>query len=514
MVQGDLFREVTRRICGSLHFEEALQDTYAYLKQILKLDAIFITRYEFANRRARLIAGAHDQAGFLLDEDLTLSKSAWHAIDQWLASASDHPKPWIRDNTHPINKEILKHITNHIPEERRHEIKKFSSLTCVLKVKDTVIGNLTFCATGDFQYNEDHAKIIYEINEPFAIALSNALSYMELMMSHKALQADERNVSGDVLIGANAGLLEVKRLIDQVAPKESHVLILGETGVGKEVVATEIHNNSGRAEGPFIKLNCGAIPESLIDSELFGHEKGAFTGAHKTLLGRFERANQGTLFLDEIAELPLQAQVKLLRVIQSGEFERVGGAEMRSTDVRIIAATHRDLQSMISEKVFRSDLWYRLNVFPIFVPPLRDRKQDIPELANYLVRRKCTEMNMKFVPEITKEAIGKLMAYDWPGNIRELQNFIERSLILSKGPVLQISDIEGSGTSEQPQQNRKPKEFQTLEELEASHITKVLKKVQGKISGKQGAAEVLGIHPNTLRSRMQKLGIPMATGKL
>ncbi len=219
--------------------------------------------------------------------------------------------------------------------------------------------------------------------------------------------------------------------VRQVATINSPVLLLGETGVGKDVIANAIHYSSTRSGNPIITVNCGAIPESLIDSELFGHEKGAFTGAISQRRGRFERADSGTIFLDEIGELPLQVQVKLLRVLQNREFERVGGTETIRPDIRIIAATNRNLEQMVNEKKFREDLWFRLNVFPIYVPPLRARKEDIPELAHHFVEIKSVELKLPAFPKISSKAMGLLTSYDWPGNVRELQNVVERELILN-----------------------------------------------------------------------------------
>lgn len=506
MKQPDLFREVTRRICGSLDIHEALFDVFKYLKNILPLDAIFITVYEYEIKRARLIAMAYDEGGFLFDELIPLSDSAWESIGKWHAGSKSETIPWIRDHTHPINMEIIKVMGHQTPAGRTIRGTEFCSITCALKIRQTIIGNVTMAAIGADHYNESHADIVKEVNEPFAIALSNALRYMNLERDHKALQKEARERS-EVMIGADAGLLNVKRLVEHVAPTDSPVLILGETGTGKEVVASEIHRLSKRSDGPFIRLNCGAIPESLLDSELFGHEKGAFTGAFERTPGRFERADNGTLFLDEIGELPAQAQVKLLRVLQSGEFERVGGSKTLKADVRIIAATHRNLSEMIKNGSFRPDLWYRLNVFPVSIPPLRERKQDIPAMVHHFIRLKSAEMNLPYRPELEPGSMEKLMAYDWPGNVRELQNTVERALILSKGKALKFHEQSGSEKAECHLKTDLSDKIMTLDEITVSHIKFVLEKTKGKISGPGGAAELLGVHSNTLRSRMYKLGL-------
>jgi transcriptional regulator with GAF, ATPase, and Fis domain len=286
-------------------------------------------------------------------------------------------------------------------------------------------------------------------------------------------------------------------------------LLLGETGVGKDVIANAIHYSSPRKDGPFIKVNCGAIPETLLDSELFGHEKGAFTGALSQRRGRFERANGGTLFLDEIGELPPQAQVRMLRVLQYKEIERVGGTNPISVDIRLIAATNRDLEEMVKAKQFREDLWFRLNVFPIRIPPLRERKEDIVALVHHFIRRKSRELKLPAPPPLAPGIIDRLMAYHWPGNVRELENVIERALILSKGTPLIFDDLIGEKRDQSSvipvwTQDAPPK----LDEVMSQHIRRVLEMTKGKVHGKGGAAEVLGINPSTLRNRMNQLGIP------
>jgi transcriptional regulator with GAF, ATPase, and Fis domain len=302
-------------------------------------------------------------------------------------------------------------------------------------------------------------------------------------------------------------------MVRQVAPLNSSALLLGETGVGKEVIANAIHYSSPRSRGPFIKVNCGAIPESLIDSELFGHEKGAFTGAVSRKRGRFERAHTGSIFLDEIGELHPQAQVRLLRVIQNMEIERVGGEKPVPVNIRIIAASHRNIEEMVRAGKFREDLWYRLNVFPITVPPLRHRLSDIPSLVNYFIEQKSRQMNLKNYPVLAPGAIERLQSYQWPGNVRELENAIERALIRSStastDEPLRFNDfppVEAKATNcmilSQEAISLK------LDEAMRNHIQKVLGMTNGKIQGKDGAAAILGVHSSTLRNRMIKLQIP------
>ncbi|MFZ2948200.1 MAG: sigma-54 dependent transcriptional regulator [Desulfuromonadaceae bacterium] len=295
-----------------------------------------------------------------------------------------------------------------------------------------------------------------------------------------------------------------------MAPLNNSVLLLGETGTGKELIANAIHYSSSRKEGPFIKVNCGAIPETLIDSELFGHEKGAFTGAITEKRGRFERAVGGTIFLDEIGELPQQAQVRLLRVLQHHEIERVGGSKPIPVDIRVIAATHRNLERMVSENQFREDLWFRLNIFPIIIPPLRQRKEDIPALARFFVASKSRELDIKTSPAIAPGALERLMEYNWQGNIRELENIVERELIRHKGGQLMFNSLPGNkdeATAISGQNTFDMYNTLSLDELMALHIRKILDKTNGKIHGSGGAAEILRIKSTTLRARMDKLGI-------
>jgi formate hydrogenlyase transcriptional activator len=305
------------------------------------------------------------------------------------------------------------------------------------------------------------------------------------------------------IVGQSSALRQVLRLIETVAPGDSTVLLLGETGTGKELMARAIHNRSRRKERNFVKLNCAAIPTGLLESELFGHERGAFTGAIAQKVGRLECADRGSLFLDEIGDIPLELQPKLLRVLQEREFERLGSTRTQRVDVRVVAATHRDLETMIAEKQFRSDLYYRLNVFPITIPPLRERPGDIPELVRHFVQQAARKMN-KVIDTIPSETLDVLTQYPWPGNIRELENVIERAVILTPGPVLRVP-IRDLRTRVAPGQNRE--RSQTLEEVERKHIVTTLKETRWVLSGPRGAATRLGLNRATLYFRMKKLGI-------
>ena len=303
------------------------------------------------------------------------------------------------------------------------------------------------------------------------------------------------------IIGNSPALQSVLEQVELVGPTDSTVLVLGETGTGKELIARAVHNVSSRCGRPFIKLNCAAIPSGLLESELFGHEKGAFTGAITQRVGRFEAAHGGTLFLDEIGDVPLNLQAKLLRVLQEGEFERLGSTYTRRGDVRIVAATNQDLAGLVAEKQFRMDLYYRLNVFPIALPPLRGRRDDIPLLVKHFVDRCCARMS-KEIRGISKEAIESLMRYSWPGNIRELQNFIERAVILTAGKTLQLPPL--------PSLLPSWKEAATIEDAERYHILQALEECNWVVGGKYGAAARLGLARTTLTSKMQKHGIRVA----
>jgi len=306
----------------------------------------------------------------------------------------------------------------------------------------------------------------------------------------------------DEIIGESDELISVFLKVSQVAPTDSTVLVLGDTGTGKELVANKIYELSGRKDRPLVKVNCATLPANLIESELFGHEKGAFSGADRTRLGRFEVAGGGTIFLDEIGELPLRLQAKLLRVLQSGEFERIGSSHSQKVDVRVIAATNRNLEEQIKDGRFREDLYFRINVYPITIPPLRQRTEDIPLLVNSFVKRFAKKMG-KLITRTSSGTMEKLVNYTWPGNVRELENVIERAVITSKGPSLKlVDDLKAPDTKE----NYASKNL-TLEEVERDYITRVLKKCKWKIEGENCAAAIIGLPPSTLRNKMKRLNI-------
>ena len=340
----------------------------------------------------------------------------------------------------------------------------------------------------------------------------NAHSRTKETMQYLRDELDSQQASGGI-IGHSPSIRKMLDQIAQAAQTDCTVLIIGETGTGKEVLARAVHEQSSRARAPMIKVNCAAIPKDLFESEFFGHEKGSFTGASAKRVGRFELAHGGTLFLDEIGELPLDIQAKLLRVLQEREFERIGGISTQKVDVRIIAATNRDLLEEVNNKRFREDLYYRLNVFPVRIPPLRERQEDFPLLVNHILT-KFSEKHGRVVKDIHPDSLQKLNSYGWPGNIRELENVIERAVIVTKNQTLTIGDWLGkqpvSATECQhpsPTPKLDPNHFPSLEETERLHILRALEATKWRISGEYGAAQLLGINRSTLRSRMEKLGI-------
>ncbi|HEY0679043.1 MAG TPA: sigma 54-interacting transcriptional regulator [Chitinophagaceae bacterium] len=329
----------------------------------------------------------------------------------------------------------------------------------------------------------------------------------QLQAENKYLQEEIKlNHNFDEIISSSKTFHKVLHQIEQVASTDATVLILGESGTGKELIARAVHNISNRSRRPLVKVNCATLPANLIESELFGHEKGAFTGAMEKKIGRFELADGGTIFLDEIGELPVELQAKLLRVLQEGEFERLGNPRTMKVDVRVIAATNRNLHQAIEKKEFREDLYYRLNVFPIVCPPLRDRKEDIPMLVKHFCQKYEGKMGKK-ISNIPSKVMESLMAYNWPGNIRELENVIERALILSRHNTLENGEWMPT-----PVQSTGRLSFSKLEDVERDHIIETLKQVNWKVSGEKGAAKILGLNPTTLEARMKKLGIKRETG--
>jgi transcriptional regulator with GAF, ATPase, and Fis domain len=389
-------------------------------------------------------------------------------------------------------------------------------------------GILSATAASGKRFTADHLRLLAAVEEPLAVALDNDSRLHELAALREAAEAERQSLLrrmgrqsiGETIVGEDSGLAHVMERVDMVSRSDVPVLILGETGTGKELVARAIHNRSDRRAGPFLRVNCGAIPRELIDSQLFGHERGAFTGAAEARQGWFERADMGTLFLDEIGELPLDAQVRFLRVLQDGFVERVGGTKAIRVNVRVVAATHRDLAAMVRESTFREDLWYRIAVFPILLPPLRDRIEDIPALARHFAERAAVRFGLPPVSPNDAD-IELLQSYDWPGNIRELGAVIDRAAILGNGQSLELATALGlsgprplGGPSAERCVEQRPAEpgrtIAALDEAMRRHIESALRATHGRIEGPQGAARMLKINPHTLRARMRKLRIDWA----
>ena len=504
----DFFYQSTLRICGSLNLEAMLSDSFEYIRRFIPADGINLSLINEEDKTIEFIASIVVPGNKKIDYPLKLTPEAISYIEQYEVAEA----PCIMANnpeSHPVGKIVWE-------EQGKPEI---SFLISPLEIDGEHFGFVSLIALGYNRYSQDDLIKLNLLQGPFAIAMSNALKHQELQNLKDILADDNQYLNrqlyrkvGDEVIGEDSGLKNVMEMVHQVAPLASQVLLLGETGVGKEVIANAIHFASKRSDGPFIKVNCGAIPESLIDSELFGHEKGAFTDALDKKRGRFERADKGTIFLDEIGELPPHAQIRLLRVIQNREIERVGGTQSVSVDIRIIAATHRNLEEMVRDGQFREDLLFRLNVFPITIPPLRQRISDIPELIHHFVERKSREMNLRIKRLPAHSSIKKLQTYRWPGNVRELENVVERALIRSiassYGTLLTFDEpVPGQPHLEPPLTKPGMPVILNLNEMTRKHIETILQMTGGKIQGTSGAASLLGVHSSTLRNRMKKLGV-------
>ena len=509
--ENDFFREATILICGHLKIEDAMASCLKRLKDVMPAEAMYLDFYEPDFGAIRTIASATVEGGMKMDRLTPLPPEVRLDLDKMIEEyiGSDE-LPTIQ----VINDPELNPLTRTMAQD--FMTPDMSYLAMPLFIEGDWVGNVVLETRGKNRYTDSDAHLLSLLKEPFAVAMSNALRHQEILDLRDILIDDNRFLhrelhhrSGDDIIGGNFGLRGVMELVNQVASHDSPVLLLGETGVGKDVIANAIHQSSKRSDGPFITVNCGAIPEALIDSELFGHEKGAFTGALIKKRGRFERADHGTIFLDEIGELPPQAQIRLLRVLQNKEIERVGGVDTIQTDIRVIAATHRNLGNMVAGGQFRQDLWFRLNIFPITIPPLRDRKSDIPALVHHFIGLKVRELNLRSIPEVTPGSIERLMAYSWPGNVRELENVVERALILRKNGLLMFEEFRiDSGGVEQEASQGATDRLASLDGMMRKHIIKALNVAKGKIHGNGGAAELIGVNPNTLRSKMRRLGIP------
>ena len=504
-----LWREAGRH----LDVTESLERMLPQLRTRLGVEGVALLRLDFGMRGARGRAETVGAAGKVIvglpPGRVELEREAVTAL-RALASAR-YPTVWITgDVTRP---------------PKRASTEGRIAAGVLFSEEDEVTG-LALIAMRE-AVDEESREVIAGLLEPLAAALANDVRIHTIDRLREAAEADNRALLSrlsrrsivDGIVGEDAGLKPLMERVVQVASTAVPVLLLGETGSGKELIARAIHERSPRHEGPMVRVNCGAIPPDLIDSELFGHDKGAFTGAIATKQGWFERADGGTLLLDEVGELSLPAQVRLLRIVQEGTLERVGGSRTLHVDVRIVAATHRDLHQMVEDGTFREDLWYRLSIFPLRLPPLRDRAEDLPALVAHFAARAGVRLGgAPLVP--TAEDLTLLAAYPWPGNVRELSTVIERAAILGHGKRLETAAALGAGlraptslgrgqpsTAPAPTLGPEPVLTDTLDEAMRKHIARVLEATQGRIEGPYGAAIRLGINPHTLRSRMRKLGV-------
>lgn len=477
---------------------------YSFFKDYLPLDYITLLIYDVAHSILRYRIHSTEESVVLVEETKTVTEDTRKLA---LAFINSEIRTLYIPNgqKHPIVLEFDEHVGIEEPA---------SIIAHGVEVAQNQYAVLSLVVWEEDRYNQKDIDLVKYLSEPINNALRHIYSQLVVVPLRNRLTSDNRQARKRLVLNTdtgNAGLKDVMSRIEQVARLDTPVLLIGETGVGKELIANTIHLHSRRAEKPLVSINCGAIVETLLDSELFGHEKGAFTGAGTAKIGFFEQANGGTIFFDEVSELSMLAQVKLLRVLQNMTFQRVGGQKAVSVDVRVIAATNRDIARMVENREFRKDLWFRLNTFPITIPPLRERKEDIPELAEFFAKRLTVEMNLPYRYRFAPHAMEQLKRYNWPGNVRELENVIEQALILSRGAPLsfpQLANIRFEAAS--VAHKEKSHQATTMNEMMKNHIIDVLNLTNGRIEGKGGAAQVLDMKPSTLRARMKKLGLRVA----
>ena len=498
--EKDFFYEVTARICGSLKIEVALKNAFEYISKHVPVEEVYVGINDPYKKVFRIMARADSTTGEMLNLQYPVNEEIGTIL-----------KNFEQKNVPTITMERSYDIVTATFFSRKI-LEGDSCLLVPLNLGVSLRGVLIFFSKGLNVFSKHDLQLLSLIAMPFAMSVANARKYLELIRIREQLIAENRQLKEKIketatrIIGRDTGLKNVFRMIELVASLDVPVLLLGETGVGKEIIADEIHARSTRYNAPFVKVNCGALSPSLLDSELFGYEKGAFTGADKKTIGKFERANNGTIFLDEIGELTAEAQVRLLRVLEQQTIERLGGSETISLSIRMIFATNRNLERMVKRREFREDLYFRLNLFPITIPALRERKEDIPSFVYYFLGNKAQELGLGEIPTISNEDFARMAAYNWPGNIRELQNIVERAMIVGRNedaydfsrflPLVEANTLQNNQS-----------QFKALNENISEHIQKALLKTNGKISGPGGAAELLGMNASTLRSRIKKLGI-------
>jgi formate hydrogenlyase transcriptional activator len=508
-----LLLNLTSRITSSLDLREVLRAIAANIREVIQADLVTVSLPDAASGKIRVFAMDFPHGKGLIKEDLLVAPST--AVKK----AMDTLKPVVLENGESDN------CVSGKAEGIRAQ--------CIIPLvnRDRVLGILCPCRTTETPFVPEDVDFLNRASGQIAIAVENALAYHEISelkdkLAQEKLYLEEeiRSDSGfERIIGKSAPLKHILELVDTVAPSDSTVLLLGETGTGKELIARAIHDRGRRKDRTFVKLNCAAIPTGLLESELFGHEKGAFTGAITQKIGRLDLADQGTLFLDEVGDIPIEIQPKLLRALQEREFERLGSTHTRKVNVRLVAATNRNLEKMVADREFRSDLFYRLNVFPIRIPSLRERKEDIPLLVSYFVQKFAKQMQ-KQIESVPSAVMKGLTAWEWPGNIRELENFIERAVILTRGKALEVPLTElrkretemavdavvnkkrpaRKAFSSGPDINAGAEEY---ERKQREEIIQALSACKGRVGGTDGAAIRLGISRTTLIYRMRRLGI-------
>ena len=518
-----LLLDLTNKITSNLDLREVVRATSANVREVMLGDLVSVALFDKVSGKLRVYALDFSNSPEIVKEGTLISltgpaRIAFESLKPTIASTSnlDDFAPEIQA---PLAFLVEPKTVCHIPLVNRAR----------------ALGLLTIGRTSERLYDADEIQFLCQVGGQIAIAIENALAYEEISRLKDKLKEEKlyleeefRSEMGfERIIGSSAAIKHVLQLVETVGPSDSTVLLLGETGTGKELIARAIHERSRRKERTFVKLNCAAIPTGLLESELFGHEKGAFTGAITQKVGRMELADQGTLFLDEVGDIPTEIQPKLLRALQEREFERLGSTHTRKVNMRLVAATNRDLEKMVADREFRNDLYYRLNVFPISIPPLRDLKEDIPLLVGYFVQ-KCAKQMQKRIASIPVSVMKGLTAWDWPGNIRELENFVERAVILTRGKSLEapLAELRKSKKDE-PVQASAPKSDDDIARIvretiasmkgksaQSEHarrqhdeIVRVLTECKGRVGGADGAAVRMGVSRTTLISRMKRLGV-------
>ncbi len=552
----EFFQQAVSHISSSLDLSQSMVRVFAFLKDHFPIDGISLHQYSHRLKALKLLFLVTEDRFQYVETTLKMSKRETIFMQEHEAMQD----PIIMSDK----------VSNKVADKHRHAISHLlpyrpsSYLVGIMQSGETPVGHLCLIGSGLVDYTEEQGRKMELLLSPFTLAMSNMLQFKRVMEFQENLYSEKSSLEktldqlrDSLIIGERGGLKNTMNIVNQLKDKETPVLILGETGTGKELIADAIQKISPRAGQSFIKVNCGAIPDSLIDSELFGYEKGAFTGASKSHQGRFEQAHGGTLFLDEVGELPAQAQVRLLRVLQNNVVERIGGKNSIPVNVRIIAATNRDLGKMLQDGTFREDLYYRLYVFPIQIPPLRERGEDLPALIHHFIEKSCLRLKLKTSPVIHPDSFEKMKQYTWPGNVRELENMVERAVILSPDDYLKLdhflsgdpdtrivfntpkNDMESlidkkiqaafdkyfNGNQKRIKKVQTNCEIdhaiphdqipipstsgqiQALNETIKESIQAALLTTRGRVNGPGGAAQLLGLNPSTLRNKIRKLGI-------